>query len=353
MRILNVGDFNWMSGRERDTANVDLFAIRQKLGRAAVRAGHMVVEFSDRAVSRTHAPFRIKRLGVRACNTLFLRMVDEVRPGLILLHFADDIANSTLEAARRLSPGVRIADINIDPLPSPRTRARLLMRRDAVDATFVTTAGEALREFAGARSFVAFMPNPVDTAVETGHAFDDAEPAADLVFPAGDDGPRQVGAQRLRPSELLAALRTALPGFRISSPGLGQPRLRGRAYFEALEGARMGLSLSRYSDQPLYASDRMAHMLGSGLLSFVDARAGFQMLYGADELATYADLEHLKRQLGRFALDDAHRRAVAERGWRRTFALFEAGRVFGYLLAQLDGSSTAQMFEWPCERWRR
>ena len=56
MRILNVGDFNWMTGRERDTANVDLFAIRQKLGRAAVRAGHMVVEFSDRAVSRTQAP---------------------------------------------------------------------------------------------------------------------------------------------------------------------------------------------------------------------------------------------------------------------------------------------------------
>ena len=353
MRILNVGDFNWMTGRERDTANVDLFAIRQKLGRAAVRAGHMVVEFSDRAVSRTQAPFRLRPLGVRACNALFLRMVEEVRPELILLHFAGDIANATLDEARRLVPGVRIGDINIDPLPSPRTRTRLLMRRDAVDATFVTTAGEALREFAGRRSFVAFMPNPVDAAVETGRAFDNPEPEADLVFPAGDDSPRQMGALSVRPSTVVADLRASLPELRLASPGLGQPRLRGRAYFEALEGAKMGFALSRYSDQPLYASDRMAHMLGSGLLTFVDAKAGFQAMYRADELATYADLDDLKRQLRKFLGDDAWRREVAERGWRRTFALFEVGRVFEYLLAQLDGAVAPQLFEWPCERWRR
>ena len=353
MRILNVGDFNWMTGRERDTANVDLFAIRQKLGRAAVRAGHLVVEFSDRAVSRTHAPFRLRRLGVRACNVLFLRLVDEVRPELILLHFADDLANATLDEARRLSPGVRIAEINIDPLPSPRTRARLLRRRDAVDATFVTTAGEALREFAGRKSFVAFMPNPVDAAVETGRAFDNAAPPADLVFPVGDDSPRQMGGSVVRPSDLLTELRTALPDLRIDSPGLGQPRLRGRAYLEALENARMGLSLSRYSDLPLYASDRMAHMLGSGLLTLIDARAGFQALYGLDELATYADLEDLKRQLVRFTADDVQSRAMAERSWRRTFALFEAGRVLAYVLKQLYGSDAAQIFEWPCVQWRK
>ena len=353
MRILNVGDFNWMTGRERDTANVDLFAIRQKLGRAAVRAGHMVVEFSDRAVSRTRAPLHIRPLGVRACNALFLRLVDEVRPDLILLHFADDIANATLDEARRLSPGVRIADINIDPLPSPRTRTRLLHRRDNVDALFVTTAGEGLRAFAGHRSFAAFMPNPVDVAVETGRAFDTTQPRHDLIFPAGDDSPRQLGAETLRPSELLARLRRELPQMRVASPGLDQPRLRGRGYFEALERASMGWALSRFSDQPLYASDRMAHMLGSGLLTLVDARSGFQSLYQPDELVTYTDFEDLTRRLRTYLHDDAERRAVAERGRRRTFELFEAARVFAYVLDQLFQDGGAPAVEWPATRWRR
>ena len=351
MRILNVGDFNWMTGRERDTANVDLFAIRQKLGRAAVRAGHMVVEFSDRAVSRTHAPFGLRRLGVTACNALFLRMVEEVRPDLILLHFADDISHATLEETRRLAPGVVIADINIDPLPSPRTQSRLDHRRDSVDAQFVTTAGEGLRAFAGRRSFVAFMPNPVDIAVETGRAFAQAEPACDLIFPAGDDSPRQIEGEVLAPSAILARLRAGLPGLTIASPGLGQSRLRGRGYLEALEGARMGLALSRFSDQPLYASDRMAHMMGSGLLTFVDARSGFDAFYGPDELVTYRGLVDLQQKLRDFAEDDARLRAVAERGWRKTFALFEAARVFDYLLEQLFNQGGAADAPWPSVRW--
>ncbi len=352
MRILNVGDFNWMTGRERDTANVDLFAIRQKLGRAAVRAGHLVVEFSDRAVSRTRAPFRIRALGVAACNALFLRLVDEVRPDLILLHFADDITNATLEEARRLSSGVTVVDVNIDPLPSPRTRARLLRRREAVDAVFATTAGEALRAFAGSRSFAAFMPNPVDGAVESGRAFAEPDPQSDLVFPAGDDSPRQIAGATLRPSEVLASLHAALPDLRLSSPGVGQPRLRGRAYMEALERSRMGLALSRWSDQPLYASDRMAHMLGSGLLTLVDGRAGFQALYGDAGPATYADLDDLTAQLRLYAADDELRRARALQSWRRTFELFEAGRVFAYLFSQMFDEGGASAYEWPCVRWR-
>ena len=353
MRILNVGDFNWMTGRERSTANVDLFAIRQKLSRAAVRAGHLVVEFSDRAVARARAPLRIKALGRAACNALFLRLVDEVRPELILLHFADDLTNATVQEARALSRGVRIADVNIDPLPSLRTRARLLARREAVDATFVTTAGPTLAEFAGARSFVAFMPNPVDAAVETGRAFADPAPNTDLVFPVGDDSPRQLGEAQVRPSQVLADLRAALPGLRITSPGLGAPRLRGRAYLDALERARMGLSLSRCSDQPLYASDRMAHMLGSGLLTFVDARSGFQALYDPDDLPTYTDLEDLERQVHAFADDDARLRETAERGWRRTFELFAVERVFAYLLAQVFDEDGAWDVPWPSQRWRR
>ena len=351
MRILNVGDFNWMTGRERTSANADLFAIRQKLSRAAIRAGHMVVEFSDRAVSRTSAPLRLRGLGRAASNRAFLNLVDEVRPELILLNFADDLTGASLAQARRLSSGVVIADINIDPLPDPKTRARLAVRRGQVDALFLTTAGEGLRGLAGPRGFAAFMPNPVDAAVETGRAFQAAEAATDLILPAGDDSPRQVGDRRLRPSDAIAHLRLAAPGLRVSAPGLEGPRLRGRAYFEALEGAKIGWALSRWADQPLYASDRMAHMLGSGLATLLDRGAGFQRFYGEDEAGFYDGLDRAAARVRVWLADDALRRDTARRGWLRTWALFEAGRVFDYLLRQLFDDGGAKDFEWPVERW--
>ena len=353
MRILNVGDFNWMTGRERDTANADLFAIRSKLSSAAIRAGHLVVEFSDRATARTATPLRSRRLGRPAANRAFLRLVDEAQPDLLILNFADDLDNASLDEARRLVRGLVIVDVNIDPLPDPGNKARLARRRTAVDAVFATTAGPALAALAPPRGFASYMPNPVDRAVETGRAFDipAAEVMADLVFPAGDDSARQIGGETLKPSDALARLRSGLPHLAIRTPGLAGPRLRGAAYLDLLAHSRAGWALSRFNDQPLYASDRMAHMMGSGVLTALDARAGFDRFYGPDEALFYNDLDDLVAKLARLGPDDDWRRETAQRGWARMWAVFDAARVFAYLLDQLFRDGGAADLEWPVRRW--
>jgi hypothetical protein len=352
MRILNVGDFNWMSGRETHTANVDLFPIRSKLTNAAIRAGHFVAEYSDRAVARRGGDWPWRRLNPKAARCGFLQMVDEVRPDLLLLHFADHIDAKTLAEARRLSPGVTLVDINIDPLPDPKTIARLERRQGTVDALFVTTAGPGLQRFASDRGFVAFMPNPVDPAVETARAFEADRPRFDLILPLGDDSPRSLGDRLRPPSQIVAEVRQRLPALRLATPGLGSPRLRGLRYFEALGAARMGWALSRHADQPWYASDRMAHMLGCGLLTLIDAGSGFDQIYARDEVVFYTGLDDLASQLRDLLEDDAQARTIAQSGWRKTWAVFEVGRVFAYVLDQLfrDGGATDAV--WPSQRWR-
>jgi hypothetical protein len=352
MRILNVGDFNWMTGRETHTANVDLFPIRSKLTNAAIRAGHFVAEYSDRAVARRAAAWPWPGLSPRAARRGFLQMVDEVRPDLILLHFADHIDAAALNEARRLAPGVSLVDINIDPLPDPKTLARLEQRKGTVDAIFVTTAGPGLKRFADDRGFVAFMPNPVDAAVETGRAFDSDRPAVDLILPVGDDSPRQLGDRRRPPSQIVADLRGRLTGLHLSTPGLGSPRLRGVRYFEALKDARMGWALSRYSDQPWYTSDRMAHMLGCGLVTLIAAGGGFEQVYTDEDAVFYTGLDDLSVQLAGLMANDDLARAMARKSWRKTWDVFEVGRVFSYLLDQLYRDGGAGDVEWPSQRWQ-
>ena len=346
MRILNVADFNWMTGAERDTVNLSLFDIRRKLGFAATRSGHLVVEFSDRAVAR-------RRLGgAAAANRRFLQTVDELKPDLILLHFADTLSNASLAEARRLSPGVKIADINIDPIDTAKNQRRLALRTGFVDALFVTTAEPSLGRYAGPGAFAAFMPNPVDRSVETGRAFEVERPKYDLVFPATDGGRREVGFERMTPPEAVARLRAGLPELRLLTPGIGNtPRTRGQAYLAALGSARFGWALSRRASLPLYASDRMAHMFGAGLAVALDRRAGFERFYRPDEAIFYDDLPSLIAGLRPLLADDDDARAMARRGWERTWSLFESGRVFGYLLAQLFGDRAPTDVEWPTSRW--
>src|SRR5665213_1814524 len=212
MRILNVADFNWMTGAERRTARLSLFDICRKFTFAATRAGHLVVESSDRAVARTGGPLRLRGTGGGWANRRFLQCVDELKPDLILLHFADAITNASLAEARRLSPGVRIADINIDPIDTPKNQRRLALRKGVADALFVTTAEAALGRCAGPGGFAAFLPNPVDASVETGRVFEIEAPAFDLLFPAHGAARREIGAVFHSPSQVAARLRAAVPG---------------------------------------------------------------------------------------------------------------------------------------------
>jgi hypothetical protein len=114
----------------------------------------------------------------------------------------------------------------------------------------------------------------------------------------------------------------------------------------------MGWSLSRRATLPLYASDRMAHLFGWGLTVCLDRRAGFERFYGTGDAAFYDDLPDLTAALTHLIADDAAARAMARRGWEKTWALFDSGRVLAYLLAQLFDDGGAKDYEWPCERWR-
>jgi hypothetical protein len=352
MKLLNVGDFNWMTGAESRTASLSLFDIRRKFSHAAVRANHLVVEFSDRAVARTASPLGLRALGHRAADRRFLQVVDELRPDLVLLHFADDISNEALTEARRLSPGVTIVEINIDPIWTAKNHRRLAARKGFADALFVTTAEPGLAEHVGPGAFAAFLPNPVDPAIETGRAFEIEAPPFDLLLPASDEEPREVGSRSMEPALATALLKSDVPGLRLLAPGVGdEPPARGVAYFEALQSARIGWSLSRRASLQLYASDRMAHFLGWGLVTCLDRRSGFGRFYDASEAVFYEELADLATAVRRLIADDARARAIARRGWEKTWALFHMDRVYAYVLAQIFDTGGARGFEWPCERW--
>lgn len=340
-----------MTGAERHTANLSLFDLRRKLSLGAIRGGHLVVEFSDRATARAGGLLGLRR-GRPWAERRFLQCVDELKPELILLHFADLISNRALSEARRLAPGLVIADINIDPIDSDKNRRRLAMRGSAADALFVTTAEPALGRCVGQGGFAAYLPNALDASIETLRAYENDAPAFDLLLPVTDRRPRELGPERLAPAEALKRLAAVSPGLRLSTPGSGgQPKVFGWAYAEALASARAGWSWSRRASLPLYASDRMTQFFGCGLAVVQDRRAGFDRLFGAEEALFYDGLEDLAARLARLLADDAAARAMAEAGCARAWALFESRRVFDYLLAQLFEEGGAKDYEWPCERW--
>jgi len=317
----------------------DFYMIMPKLLHGFVRLGCNVQVFNDRETARGATPLLRSAVGRPAANRRLLKACRNFRPDLLLLGHCELIDNATLDRARSMLPGLRIAYRNVDPLPDAANRARIQRRAAAVDAIFLTSASPIHGVPPDSPARVYFMPNPVDAAIDTGRSFARSDQAFDLFFAVGraDD--------RLR---LVQAALQRLPALRADLRGLpDRPAVRGCAYLDALANARMALSISRPDTVHLYASDRMSQLLGNGLLTFVARTTGFQELFDDDEIAFYEGLDELVSKLDFFARHDDARRRVAEAGWRAAHSMFASQRVAQYILERSFDEPLSESYPWP------
>ncbi|MFN5588483.1 MAG: glycosyltransferase [Holosporales bacterium] len=317
------------------------YGIMQKLHHGFIRLGHTVLHFDDRLIARGSTPFLSRQFGLPAMNAAFIRYCREYKPEVILLGHTEMLLNATLAAVRLFLPDVRIAYRNVDPLFQEQNLLDIKNRLSSVDTVFITTAGDALHPLGGHRAKVYFMPNPVDASMETGQAFAYTNQNTDVFYAIG-------GIMKNDPRPpFLEALQHTCPHVRFRLPGMKQGYIGGAAYLEALVDAKMGLSLSRRSDNYLYSSDRMAQYMGNGLLTFVDRATGFADLFTEEEIGFYSSLEELGEKIRFYAGHDAARQEMAKAGWHTIHNRFSSDRVAQYILERTLDQSLSLGYDWP------
>lgn len=345
MRIVHVANFNIKKN------GAVFYDTSRLLTNGFIRAGHSVFDFSDRDTARAGNPFRIRKLGVRYANRRLIELCENYKPDLICFGHADVIRPDTLAAIRGMLPSVRMLQWNVDPLFNDGNVARIASKVPHVDATFITTAGPSLARFARPGHVVGFMPNPVDGSIFPNRGFERSDQPNDLIYcVATDKAVRPMVGITGDVNELGRRIKEAVPELACAFHGLmGGGTVWGHAYLAALAGARMGLSLNRRNDHYLYASDRMAHLTSSGLLTFVDRRTGFGDFYGEEDLAYFDDFDELARKLRFFKHEDAERRRVAGNGWRRSMEEFNGTVVAQYLIERVFGLALSRAYAWPTD----
>ncbi|HEY5048794.1 MAG TPA: glycosyltransferase [Rhizomicrobium sp.] len=335
MKIVHVSNFT--TKRNGD----NFYGVEYKLNNGLTRLGHNVFSVCDRDIAANYL-FGIREAGKRSANRKLRLVCETLRPEFLLLGHASLIEPETVKAVRHACPGIRIAHWSCDSLSfDPRNMRLLKLLSSLVDTTFVTTAGETRAEVASGGGRVAYMPNPVDSSIETGRAFDAADLENDLIFVGKPDAERLAICKRIR---------SQIPRLKFDIRGMmGFPAVHGAELISLLGCSRMGLALSRPNDALLYSSDRMAQLMGNGVLTFVDARAGFDRLFKGDELVCYEDGDALIAKLRHFMTHDDERRATAHRGWQRAHASFSGTLVAKWIVESTFGLPPSQNYAWPME----
>jgi hypothetical protein len=316
----------------------------QKLINGFTRLGHNVYMFNERDVARYSNVFRSQSFGRKAMNEKLIADCRSYRPEMIVLGHCKNVTNDTLAEIRTICPGVRIIYRNVDPLHAENNVRDIRQRVGQVEAIFITTAGEALRQFAHPDTKTCFMPNPVDPALETERAYANPDADIDFLFLGSilrdQYDHRQDTLRHLAQND--AGLKVYLGG------GQGDAgRVFGAAYYALLGRSKMGLCMNKTADYYLYASGRMSQYMGSGMLGFIPEGPRFEDILGDDAFVSYKTDEELIDKIRFYAANDTARIALAERGCTRIHDYFHVDKVCRYMIERAFDRDISQDYRWP------
>jgi spore maturation protein CgeB len=338
MRIIHVANFN--IGKY----GADLYATDRKISAGLIRCGHFVYDFSYRDVSRNESLFRTTRLGSGKVNRKLIKACDIQCPDLLLLGHSELIEAATLAEIRRRHPAIRIGLWYVDALFHRDKTGHVFDRLPFIDVVFATTGGEYLREYGSAATKAAFIPNMVDRAVESHRAFQNSTYEHDFIFCGRDaHDPERRGFMADLNREAGRHMRCSFRGC------LGNPPVTGCGYLDFLGRSKMALNISRRNDITLYSSDRLAQLVGNGLLTFCPRVPGMELLFGADGLVYFDGFDDLLEKIVYYHSHETECRATAERGWQRIHRCCSSERVCSYMLELLFDRPFTADYEWQDE----
>ena len=96
----------------------------------------------------------------------------------------------------------------------------------------------------------------------------------------------------------------------------------------------MGLNLSRGKPLKYYSSDRIAQLMGNGLLTFIDEKTSYSDFFNKNEIITYTNTNDLVEKILKFKKDDRRRRQIAKNGKNKYLKIFNSSNVANFIISK-------------------
>ena len=111
----------------------------------------------------------------------------------------------------------------------------------------------------------------------------------------------------------------------------------GNKFLQCLTNSKMGLNLSRGKPIKYYSSDRIAQLMGNGLLTFIDEETQYGDFFKDDELIFYKTIEDLAEKIKKFKKDNYKLKNIARKGHNKYHKFFNSTKVANYIIDKTFG----------------
>ena len=342
LRILHVTNFNQRYfGRLQYNTGI-------RINNGLIREGHNVLSLSDRdLISYTKSIGDPS--GSKYLNKLIKNTIENFKPNLVVLGHADRVTSETLFNAKEKISQLKICQWFLDPLSKKgpdyeKNKERLLDKNSICDTTFVTTSPDAI-DFKIKNPY--YMPNPCDKSLDyltnfnNTHDFD--------LFYAISHGVHRGNLRYGKKDEreiFISKLRKKTKNIKFDTYGMyGIQPIWGEEFLNKLSNSKMALNLSRGQPVKYYSSDRIAQLMGNGLLTFIHKKTKFSDFFDNDEMIFYDDLTDLSNKIIKYSKDDIQRRNIAKKGHKKYHSHFNSSLVARYIIDRSLGISSKYYWE--------
>ncbi len=341
LKIMHITNFNYrFDGRLH-------YNTGRRLNNGFVRLGHNVLTVSDRDI--IHNKKKINDLaGSKSLQKSVLRNYQNFKPDLVILGHADSVSNETLHHIKK--DKTLITQWFLDPVGryGPdyiNNKKRVLEKTKLIDTTFLTTDPNSL-DFNIPNSF--YLPNPCDSSFETLSNYQ-KECDNDLFFAMshgvhrgelkkGKKDDREIFINKL--IRLNKSITFDIYGMFNSQPVWADN------FLNKVSNSSMALNLSRGKPIKYYSSDRLAQLMGNGLLTFVDIKTCLNDFFTDKEIVFYKDINDLSYKLNKYKKDRKDRCKIAKKGKKKYFKYFNSTIVADYIIRQTLGFKNLKKFLW-------
>jgi len=117
-------------------------------------------------------------------------------------------------------------------------------------------------------------------------------------------------------------------------------------FIECISKSSMALNLSRGAPVKYYSSDRIAQLIGNGLLTFMDEKTYLNDFFSKNEVVFYKNIDDLSYKLNKYKKDKKSRAKIAKNGKKFYFKHFNSTKVADYIIQKTLDINATKKFLW-------
>ena len=312
-------------------------SLGKKFTNGFIRNNHDVLEISDRDFLKNNKIFNLIPNRINFQRYL-IETCKNYNPDLLFFGHTKNIDLNTIDEIKSYNKNLIISQWNEDPVMpsleySKQNISNVNLYSNFVDHNFITTHPSIIKNKVNSKNLHFFFV-PVDKNIERFDVFK-MNPKKDLFYAMSHGVNRAILKEGIEDNRVkfLDKLVKKIPDIKYDFYGFSNKQpIWGNDFNKNIINSKMGLNLSRGRPTKYYSSNRIASIVGNGLLTFVDRKVQLSDFFNNSEIIFYDNINDLSDKIKFYSVNDKLRKKIAENGKKKYFKLFNETKVSKFIV---------------------